>query len=337
MQRNKSDRWLIILAVIVLLSIASCDHDKKDKRGRKQAQQSHSAYVRDWIRFPAIIERNTRAEVVALGDVHGGYERLVNLLSTAGLIKPDAQSRAGYAWVGGNRLLVSVGDLIDKGDHSIEVLDLMMALEAQAAASGGEVIVTLGNHEVEFLADPENKKAREFVSELQSKGIDPDTRLQGEKPYGEWLMNRPLAALVNDWFFAHAGNTSGNTADGLAEKFRHEVDQHNWRSDFLIGDDSLLEAEKWWKQKSQTTALLDDYLRALNARHIVFGHDPGAFHNKGEIGQEEDGRIFLIDAGMSPAIDYSKGALLLIDTANGKTVAASLDANGTKKELWRAP
>jgi hypothetical protein len=68
---------------------------------------------------------------------------------------------------------------------------------------------------------------------------------------------------------------------------------------------------------------------------MVFGHDPGAFHNKGEIGQEEDGRIFLIDVGMSPAIDYSKGALLLIGTNGNEVIAASLDADGRKKDVWR--
>jgi len=340
MQRNKSGRWVVILAVTLLLSFASCNHDKTDKRdkrdktGRREQEQSHSSFARDWNRFPAIIERTTGAEVIALGDVHGGYERLVALLSRAELIKPDGQSPAGYSWSGGNRLLVSVGDLIDKGDHSIEVLDLMMTLEAQAPASGGEVIVTLGNHEAEFLADPQ-KKAREFAAELQSKGIDPLVLPNGQKPYGEWMMNRPLAARVNDWFFAHAGNTSGKTIDELAAKFRREVDQGSWRSRFLIGDDSLLEAEKWWKQKSQTTRLLDDYLRTLNARHIVFGHDPGAFHNKGEIGQEEDGRIFLIDVGMSPAIDYSRGELLLMSKNGNKQLAVSLDAEGKKREVWR--
>jgi hypothetical protein len=335
MQRNKSGRAIVILAVTVLLSIGSCYHDKKDKKGRNGAEQSHSSHTRDWNRFPAIVERNTRAEVFALGDVHGGYERLVNLLSRAELIKPDGQAPAGYSWSGGNRMLVSVGDLIDKSDHSMEVLDLMMTLDAQASASGGEVIVTLGNHEAEFLAGPENKKAREFVAELQSKGIDPLALRNGQKPYGEWMMNRPLAARVNEWFFAHAGNTSGKTIDELAEKFRHEVDQGNWGSHFLIGDDSVLEARKWWKQKSQTMRLLDDYLRALAARHIVFGHDPGAFHNKGEIGQEEDGRIFLIDVGMSPAIDYSRGELLSISTDGNKRLAVSLDANGKKTEVWR--
>ena len=332
---NKANRVLFILAAAVLLSTSACDQAKKGKKAKKHPEQSHFKYDRDWNRFPAIVERNTSVEVIALGDVHGGYERLVNLLAIAGLIKPDAQASPGYSWAGGNRLLVSVGDLIDKGDKSIEVLDLMMKLESQAAAAGGEVIVTLGNHEVEFLANPNNKKAREFVAELRSKGIEPDTLPQDEKPYGDWLMNRPLAARVNGWFFSHAGNTSGKTIAELAEAFRHDVSLGDWGSNFLIGDNSLLEAERWWKGEGRPAKLLDDYLRALNVTHIVFGHDPGAFHDKGQIGQEKDGRIFLIDVGMSPAIDYSKGALLLIDTAGGSVVATTLDSDGTKKEIWR--
>jgi len=330
----KAIRLLFILIAAVLLS-SSCDHAKKEKKAKHE--QTHFKYDRDWKRYPAIVERNTNVDIIALGDVHGGYERLVNLLATAGLIKPDGQAPPGYSWAGGNLLLVSVGDLIDKGDQSIEVLDLMMKLQSQAPKDGGDVIITLGNHEVEFLANPDNKKAREFIDELHSRGIEPDTMPQGEKPYGEWLMNRPLAARVNDWFFSHAGNTSGKTIAELAESFRHDVGQGDWGSDFLIGKDSLLEAEKWWKGEGPATRLLDDYLRALNVRHIVFGHDPSAFHDKGQIGQEKDGRIFLIDVGMSPAIDYSKGALLLIDTVDGTVVATTLDADGTRKEIWRTP
>ena len=334
---NKANRALLIVAAAALLSSSSCNLANNDKKPKKHREQSHFQYNRDWNRFPAIVDRHTQVQIVALGDVHGGFERLVNLLSIAGLIKPDSQTPPGYSWSGGSRLLVSVGDLIDKGDQSIAVLDLMMKLESQAPKGGGEVIVTCGNHEVEFLANPENKKAREFAAELRGKGIDPDTLPQNEKPYGEWLMNRPLAARVNDWFFSHAGNTSGKKIDELAESFRHDVSEGNWGSDFLIGDDSLVESEKWWKRKGDPANLLDGYLGALNVRHIVFGHDPGAFHDKGQIGQEEDGRIFLIDVGMSPAIDYSKGELLIIETNGAEVLATSINADGVKKELWRTP
>ena len=40
---------------------------------------------------------------------------------------------------------------------------------------------------------------------------------------------------------------------------------------------------------------------------------------------------------MTPDFDYSKGALLLIDRKDGQDVATSLDASGTRKEVWRGP
>ena len=333
---SQHGRVAIILLATICLSTASCIGDKKDRKNEKRQAQNQSLHARDWNRFPAVIERSTRAEVIAIGDIHGGYERLVNLLSAGGLVRRDQQTPRGYIWSGGNRILVCTGDLIDKGDRALDVIDLMMALEAQAPASGGEVMITLGNHEAEFLADPENKKAQEFRAELQSRSIAPKALPKGQQPYGEWMMNRPFAAKINDWFFAHGGNTSGKTMAELAAGFRRAVEQGDWGAAFLIGDDSLLEAQKWWEQDGKPKILLEHYLAALGVGHIVFGHDPGAFHNKGQIGQEQDGRIFLIDVGMSPAVDYSKGALLLINSDHNEVVATSLDADGIKKELWRA-
>ena len=60
----------------------------------------------------------------------------------------------GWATGAGRRVLVVVADVIDKGDQSLASIDLLTALEAEALAAGGRVVVILGNHEAEFLADP---------------------------------------------------------------------------------------------------------------------------------------------------------------------------------------
>src|SRR6476660_692394 len=80
--------------------------------------------------------------IVAIGDVHGARDAFVSILQKAGLI--DAQKR----WTGGTTILVQTGDLLDRGEGARQVLDLMMALETQAAAAGGRVQALMGNHEV---------------------------------------------------------------------------------------------------------------------------------------------------------------------------------------------
>ncbi len=79
--------------------------------------------------------------IVAVGDVHGAYDELLAILEHARLIDGDAR------WIGGTSTLIQTGDLFDRGLHVPEVLDLLMRLQGEAAAAGGEVIVLLGNHE----------------------------------------------------------------------------------------------------------------------------------------------------------------------------------------------
>jgi hypothetical protein len=305
-------------------------HVKIQNQGDGRADGTSAAPARNWSEHPPLAERTTSAQLVGLGDVHGAYDRLVSLLTTAGLIKKDGQAPGGYAWAGGNRLLVSVGDLINKGDKSIEVIDLLRALQSQAPRSGGEVIITYGNHEVEFLGRPERRKTQEFAAELKAKGIDPEKVAAGQHEYGVWLRNLPLAARVNAWFFAHAGDTGQQSREQLSAKFRGVVDHDDWKSPFLVGDDSILESDKWWRHPDA----VDRDLAALQVKHIVFGHDP---LRSGQIEQRYDGKMFRIDVGMTPSFNYSKGALLLVDRQGGTEVATSLDADGKRQELWRGP
>jgi hypothetical protein len=296
---------------------------------------AHHPPARDWGLYPAVVERDTCSEVVAVGDIHGGYKRLVRLLTGAGLIEPTADSSVGYRWCGGDRILVCTGDMIDKGSQSIQVLALMMDLQTQAPASGGEVIVTVGNHEAEFLADPENRKAVALRRELTRNGIDRYEMKGTDRDYGNWLRNLPFAARINDWFFSHSGNTSGKTRAELSDTIRTAIDQGDWGSPVLIGDQSLLSSRRWWSDG--LPGVVNEYLRALGVNHIVFGHTPDAFANRGEIGHEEDGKIFLIDVGMSPAKNYSSGAVLVIGAEGNEVTAISLSADGAAKEVWRGP
>ena len=80
--------------------------------------------------------------VVAVGDIHGAFDEFVAVLRGTGLV--DAE----LSWTGGTTHLVSVGDLLHRGDYGRQVIDLVMRLQREAAEAGGAVHVILGNHEV---------------------------------------------------------------------------------------------------------------------------------------------------------------------------------------------
>ena len=82
-----------------------------------------------------------RPRIVAIGDIHGAYDEFTRLLQQVGLV--DDRHR----WSGGSAILVQTGDVTDRGAQVREVLDLLMTLERQADAAGGQVVVLLGDHE----------------------------------------------------------------------------------------------------------------------------------------------------------------------------------------------
>lgn len=169
--------------------------------------------------------------VVAFADVHGAYTELVTLLRETGII--DAQDR----WAAGRTHLVSVGDLLDRGDDSRKVMDLLMRLQGEARAAGGQVHVTLGNHEaMNVLGDLRYVTPGEYAAylDLESAAERAERRKAWESAqgpgsgasfeqkfppgffghraalapsgkYGQWLLSLPVAVAINETLFMHAG------------------------------------------------------------------------------------------------------------------------------------
>jgi len=110
--------------------------------------------TRDWTKNPAVVQLDTPEDIFAIGDPHGDPERLARALAAAKLIDGATITPNRVKWAGGRSVLVVTGDLIDKWTKSLEVIALLQRLQSDAATQGGQVIITMGNHEAEFLADP---------------------------------------------------------------------------------------------------------------------------------------------------------------------------------------
>ena len=175
-------------------------------------------------------------EVIAVSDVHGDFDALTATLERAGVV--DAQGR----WCGGDRHLVVTGDLLDRGAHSRQAMDLMMRLEGEAATAGGAVHMLLGNHEVmnlvgdlryvhpgeyaAFAADEDPAERQEWLqawSAQRATGVPDEQRgrlfderfppgffahrraFRADGKYGRWLLERRFVAVLNETVFVHGG------------------------------------------------------------------------------------------------------------------------------------
>ena len=89
------------------------------------------------------------AGTIYIGDIHGSLSAFLNILKASKLIDNEGN------WIGGNKTLVQVGDLIDRGRHSWETLVYLRCLQLQAKEAGGNVVSLMGNHEQAVIFEQE--------------------------------------------------------------------------------------------------------------------------------------------------------------------------------------
>lgn len=245
------------------------------------------------------------SKVVAVSDVHGMYKPLLALLLSGGII-----DKAGN-WTAGRTLLIVAGDSIDKGPDSLGTLDLWLALSRQAAQYGGRVIHLLGNHEAEFLADPEGgKKASDFRKELKAKGVSLKEVTRPGHARADFLLAMPVAARVGKWLFCHSGLLPDKSWDDFTGKAAEVLKAGDYGSKFLLGDDSILENRDWWESAAGRREL-EKRLSAAGLFGVVFGHQGKALGAEGRAAVSGDHRLVKIDNGMPPEAGSHAGSLLI--------------------------
>jgi hypothetical protein len=156
------------------------------------------------------------ARVVAVGDIHGALDEFVSILQGTGLVDEALN------WRGGESHLVAVGDLLDRGDFGRQVMELLMRLEDEAAEAGGAVHVVLGNHEVMNLTGDLRYVSEgdyaQFGSEarqgLPAGYLERRAAFAPDGRYGRWLLELPVAIVIDDTLFVHGGISA--ILDGLS-------------------------------------------------------------------------------------------------------------------------
>ncbi len=206
-----------------------------------------------------------------MGDIHGQLSRLVVILQQAHLI--DAQ----HNWLGADSVLWFLGDLVDRGPDGIGVIDLVMKLQTQAAASGGTIGCLLGNHEVQMLAAQRFPKQSDYfvTSWRRNGGLDSDmSRLTAH--HVTWLRSLPAMTRLGERLLMHADSTLylnySPTVDGVNIVIRSILNgtyENDWED--LLGDFSEHRAFSSMRKGEHN---LRDYLRHYGGEQIVHGHTP---------------------------------------------------------------
>jgi diadenosine tetraphosphatase ApaH/serine/threonine PP2A family protein phosphatase len=159
------------------------------------------------------------ARIYAVGDIHG---RIDLLRAMNQLIHEDA-----YARQAPRNVVVYLGDYVDRGDASRQVIDCLL----NEPLPGFECVHIRGNHEdsmVQFLGDPQIGPAWIAYggdATLHSYGVKPPSsdrdfvRAQGElrqalpPSHLDFMRRLALSHVEGDYYFTHAGVRPGVALD----------------------------------------------------------------------------------------------------------------------------
>ena len=266
-----------------------------------------------------------RSRVVAIGDVHADLGALRTALRAGGAIN------AADEWIGGVLTVVQMGDLIGRSDDERQVLDFVFDLQRKAMRAGGTVHALIGNHEVfggrldNQAVGPNPFSGWEDVVGLQRddprlRHLPPHARARGAAlmpggPYARKIAQFPVVLKIGSTVFVHGGVVPRWARYGV-DRINHEVGQ--WLLGRAPEPDSALGVDDedrvmWTRRFSRdvTPAAcgeLEESLRILGARRMIVAH---TVHP--EITAKCDGRVWMVDVGMSRAYGGRVQVLEIID------------------------
>jgi len=271
-------------------------------------------------RFPGV------QRLVAIGDLHGDLEAARTALQLANAM--DEADR----WIGGNLTLVQLGDILDRGDDAVEILDLFDSLGEQARSRGGDVHLLNGNHElmnvkldmryvsvggyIDFLPgakrNPEAATAQDVVDGVGE-------RILAIRPGGamaQRFAERNVITIVGDSVFVHGG-VLPHIVDYGVERLNQEMRQWIRGDDpcppeaLLAGDGPVWNRHYSDQPDEEDCRLLNVTLQRLGAQRMVVGHTV----QKDGISSACAGRVWRVDVGMA---DHYGGEAAVLDLSHGE-------------------
>lgn len=262
---------------------------------------------------PTPAEIKADGKIFAIGDVHGKYNALVNLLRNNKIIDEENN------WIFGNGHLVFLGDVFDRGDMVTETLWLLYHLQIKARKAGGDLHLLLGNHEVMALIGDHR-----YVHEKYTFFNQYNYSIYFENFYtntllGKWLRSQNLILKINDNLFLHAGISPEFYAKNIPDStvnnaMRETLDLMEQIEKGSVTNITLSAYGPLWYRgyKKRDTLppeipkdFVFSYLKERKLSRMIIGHNEQKL-----ISRDFDGKVFSIDVFIDESGKSAQGLLI---------------------------
>jgi len=290
-------RWLAIAVIC-----AACSKHEPAPAKHEPAPATHTGC--DLPEVPSKLPAPKR--LVAIGDLHGDASAARRVLRLAGATDDHDQ------WIGGELVVVQLGDVLDRGDGEQDILDLFARLETDARAAGGGFVPLLGNHELMNAAGDFRYVTRGGFDDFRDapgvadSPVDvhllPDAararaaELFPGGPYAKRLAGHNTIEQIGDTIFVHGGLDPmwATRIDDANRSARCWLAGQGPQPDVLTADDGPV----WSRFYAGESVDCNDLARALelaHAKRMVIAHTV----QPNGISAACDGRVWRIDVGLA--------------------------------------
>ncbi|WP_298425068.1 metallophosphoesterase [uncultured Kordia sp.] len=215
--------------------------------------------------------------IVAISDIESGFKTFRDFLIQQQVIDTNLN------WTFGKGHLVLVGDFVDRGFSTTQVLWFVYKLEQEAKKYGGLVHFIIGNHELKNMQAKFGAASQKYLAVSAILDKQQNDLYSQESFLGKWLSSKNAIEKINGHIFVHGGIHPEVATLGMSLEAINDISRkHYYKAYFpqvqktsaqLIT--STRKGISWYRgyfKADLSQAQIDAQLETFNAKSVVVGH-----------------------------------------------------------------
>lgn len=274
------------------------------------------APIRASFKIPKSIYQDD-GQILAISDIESNYKALRDFLIHSKVINKNLE------WTFGNGHLVLLGDFVDRGYFTTQVLWFIYKLERAAEKAGGFVHYIIGNHELKMMHGDYHSTSPKYYHVAAILGKKQTELYDNQSFVGRWMTSKNAMEMINGNLFVHGGIHPDLAKSDLRLEEINELIRSNYYHAFSVRSaktpEQFIISDRtgpcWYRgyfRENLTQQQVQAGLDKFNAKAVVVGHTL-----QSEVTKAFEGKVFGIDVKhpSDDRIDWPAGTSegLLID------------------------
>ena len=235
------------------------------------------------------------APILAISDIESGFKTFRDYLISNKVVDSKLN------WTFGQGHLVLLGDFVDRGKSTTQVLWFIYKLEQEAKKHGGNVHFIIGNHELYNLQGKYESASFKYYGVSAILGKQHHHLYDNESFLGRWMASKNTIELINGHLFTHGGLHPDLANYDITIEDLNQINRDSYRKPYFPKPekalDQLVRSKRdgicWYRgyfEEDLTQEEVEKGIEKFNAKAIIVGHTP-----QWTVASLYDRKVFAID------------------------------------------